>query len=88
MKKAEKAAERREDLEAAGVRYLNSLEAIVNAGDAKKAAYAEIKEIMRRENIDEYAMKDVNKVLIRKHRDDEIKVKDAETGSPDSAQQT
>ena len=74
---------RNAELEAAGVRFINASEAITNGKDAKKAAYAEMKEIMRREQIDEYRMFDANKTLVASERDMEIKVKDTPTGSPE-----
>ena len=77
------APQRNAELEEAGVRYINACEAIRNGNDAKKAAYAEMKEIMRREMLDDYQMFDASKTLYMKQRDAEVEVKDTPTGSPD-----
>ncbi len=75
--------QRNEELEKAGVRLANAKEAKVNAEDQRKAAYNEIKEIMRAQNLPEYVMFDIKKTLKMKSRDAEIIMEDTETGSSD-----
>jgi hypothetical protein len=71
------------ELEEAGVRWLNAVNEKKAAEDKRKAAYAEVKEIMRRKRVDEYKMTDANKTLYARTPDIEIVMKDTPTGTPD-----
>ncbi len=68
-----------EELEAAGIRLINADNAKAAAADQYKAAYAEVKEIMRRLKLHEYSMTDCEQILEAVAEDIKIKVKDKPT---------
>ncbi len=73
---------RDDELEEAGVLLVNSLHAITKANDAKKAAYADVKRIMRAKAYDTYPMLDCKGVtLVKKVRDEEIKVEETDASA-------
>lgn len=73
---------RDEELEKDGVLLVNAKNAKVAASDAYKAAYAAVKKTMRDKGIDSYPMLDAPGVtLVRKHRDDEIKIEETDASA-------
>lgn len=74
--------QRDEELEEEGVRLINAKHAKTVAADAYKAAYANVKELLRKRGND-YEMFDAPHTLRLKHRDDEVIIEDKETGSQD-----
>lgn len=68
-----------EELEEAGIRLINARNKKQAAIDQEKAAYSDVKEIMRRLKLSEYAMTDCEQILEAVAEDIKIKVKDKPT---------
>lgn len=73
---------RDDELEEAGVLMINAKHAKRDAQDAYKAAYADVKRIMRSKDYDTYPMLDAKGVtLVRKARDEEIVIEETDAAS-------
>lgn len=73
---------RDDELEAAGVLMINAKHAKRDSADAYKAAYADVKRIMRSKNYDTYPMLDAKGVmLVKKARDEEIVIKETDASA-------
>lgn len=73
---------RDDELEEAGVLMINATRAKRNAQDAYKAAYADVKRIMRAKDYDTYPMLDAKGVtLVKKTRDEEIVIEETDASA-------